>query len=272
MMPTAVRLGMIQTLSNPAKTLAFRVMLRKLMLTQQLNKQEAKRPLTVCTTASRLAFGLTAAFSAAVFAVPAYAADEAPAKPAVEAVNTDEVIAKVEDYLNGLKTVRSGFQQVIKGQPIATGTFYLKKPGRFLWAYNFPGQERLVSTGKNLYFYEQDSQQVTELPRNTPMVKLLGGDKVSLKSAGFKIQNVSRTDGRIVLTVGVQDKQADLSTNATLVFVEKPKMRLDKFISTNQLKQKVEVSFFGYEENVELPDSLFKFVPTLKKNNNEAFQ
>lgn len=187
------------------------------------------------------------------------------------AVNVDEAVRKAEDYLNGLKTIRSGFQQVVKGQGVSTGTFYLKKPGRFLWAYNYPGQERLISTGKNLYFYEEESQQVTELPRNTPMVKLMGVAKVSLKEAGFKVDKATRQDGRLTLGLSLYDKTADLSTNATLVFIEKPKMRLEKFISTNQLNQKVEVSFFGYEENVVLEDALFKFTPTIKKNNNEAY-
>jgi outer membrane lipoprotein-sorting protein len=216
-------------------------------------------------------FALTAALSAAVFVMPAYAASKTPSKTAPVAVNVDEAVRKAEDYLNGLKTIRSGFQQVVKGQGVATGTFYLKKPGRFLWAYNYPGQERLISTGKNLYFYEEDSQQVTELPRNTPMVKLMGVAKVSLKEAGFKVDKATRHDGRLTLALSLYDKEADLSTNATLVFIEKPKMRLEKFISTNQLNQKVEVSFFGYEENVVLEDVLFKFTPTIKKNSNEAY-
>jgi outer membrane lipoprotein-sorting protein len=235
------------------------------------SRPSPKKHLTAFTTVNRIAFALTAALSAAVFAAPALAEDKV-AKPVETAVNTDEVVRKVEDYLNSVKTIRSGFQQVVKGQGISTGTFYLKRPGRFLWAYNYPNQERLISTGKNLYFFEENVQQPTELPRNTPMVKLLGSEQVSLKAAGFKVEKASRAEGRLSLTLSLYDKNADLSTKATMVFIEKPRMRLEKFISTNQLNQTVDVSFFGYEEGVEIPDSMFKYVPTVKKGNkNEAF-
>lgn len=210
---------------------------------------------------------LVTALWAVIWAIPVWAASDTVA-PGISEVDATRL---VEGYLNGLHTMRSGFQQVVKGQGVAAGTFYLKKPGRFLWVYNYPGQERLIFTGKNLYFYEEDSQQTTELPRNTPMVKLLGAARVSLKEAGFKVDKASRHDGRLSVTLGLHEQEADLSTAVTLVFVEKPQLRLEKFISTNQLNQRVEVSLFGYEENVVLPDNLFQFTPTVQKNSHEAF-
>ena len=47
--------------------------------------------------------------------------------------------------------------------PAARGSFQFKRPGQFLWRYEEPYRQLIVSNGETLWFYDEDLAQVTTL-------------------------------------------------------------------------------------------------------------
>lgn len=46
--------------------------------------------------------------------------------------------------------------------PAARGSFQFKRPGHFLWRYEEPYRQLIVSNGETLWFYDEDLAQVTK--------------------------------------------------------------------------------------------------------------
>lgn len=51
--------------------------------------------------------------------------------------------------------------------PAARGSFQFKRPGQFLWRYEEPYRQLIVSNGETLWFYDEDLAQVTKKDRKS---------------------------------------------------------------------------------------------------------
>ncbi|CAG0908452.1 unnamed protein product, partial [Darwinula stevensoni] len=73
---------------------------------------------------------------------------------------------------------------------VSEGKFIFSRPGRFIWEYQKPFEQRLQSDAKKLYIFDRDLSQVTVKPVDaslgtTPAAILFGSD---LKKH-FSVQN-----------------------------------------------------------------------------------
>src|SRR5437016_2028338 len=69
-------------------------------------------------------------------------------------------IAKVESYLNGVKTLTAQFLQTNPDGSVATGVFYLNRPGKMRLAYNPPSKLLIVADGDTLYHQDLATNEV----------------------------------------------------------------------------------------------------------------
>src|SRR5688572_26161011 len=69
------------------------------------------------------------------------------------------LVAKVENYLNSIKTLQADFGQAanatIKGADISSGRFYLQRPGKFRWEYLKGQQILIISNGSQIVYYDR---------------------------------------------------------------------------------------------------------------------
>ncbi len=103
---------------------------------------------------------------------------------AEEAVAPDAGRALVNEFVTGVSTLSSRFEQTLidaNGEvlEVTSGTLEINRPGQFRWAYDEPYEQWLVADGLNLWSYDVDLAQVTVKPQaealaNTPAL-LLGG-------------------------------------------------------------------------------------------------
>jgi outer membrane lipoprotein-sorting protein len=83
-------------------------------------------------------------------------------------------VQRVQDYLNGIKSLQSHFQQVSGDGATATGTIYLSRPGNMRIVYNPPSMVLVVANSGQIHYYDKALQQVTETyTENTPAWFLL---------------------------------------------------------------------------------------------------
>lgn len=77
--------------------------------------------------------------------------------------------AELLRFFQEVRSLQANFEQTVldqKGKTVqhSTGILYLKRPNQFHWIYREPYHQLLISDGQNVWFYEEDLNQVTIRP------------------------------------------------------------------------------------------------------------
>jgi len=150
-------------------------------------------------------------------AVPA-AALAAPPRP-VELSDQDRAdLKRLEDWLNGIRTMSARFTQYSDGGT-ASGVVYLKRPGNMRFEYDAPVPYMLMANGTWVIYYDKSVEQVSYLPINSTPAWFLLKDNITL-GGDVTVTGFERGPGVIRVTI-VQTKEPD-SGKVTLTFGDKP--------------------------------------------------
>lgn len=128
-------------------------------------------------------------------------------------------VARVEAYLNGIRTLQSRFLQISGNGGTAEGSFYLSRPGRLRLDYDPPVPILLVTSGSFLVHYDKELKAVTYLPIDSTPAGLLVRERIEL-AGDVTVTGVDRGPGALRVSV-VQTKDADVG-KLTLTFSERP--------------------------------------------------
>jgi outer membrane lipoprotein-sorting protein len=128
-------------------------------------------------------------------------------------------LARVQDYLNGIHTLQSRFEQISGEGGIATGTLYISRPGKMRVEYDPPVPILLVATDGRIWYYDKKLEEVSFFAlKDTPAWFLLQ-DNVSF-GGDITVNNLARDPNVLRVTVS-ETKQPDLG-KATLVLSDHP--------------------------------------------------
>jgi outer membrane lipoprotein carrier protein len=190
----------------------------------------------------------------ASFVVAAHAQSTAPA-------------TALDAYLSNLKTLRAEFTQVVTdGQrqvvQKARGVLSIKRPGRFRWELTPDGgaaPQLMVADGKNLWFYDQDLEQVSVKSAATALTatpaSLLSGD--GKLGEFFDVRPDGKSDG--FTWVRVVPKRADADfREARLAFKTTD---LKRMVLKDKLGQTVTLDFVSSARNAPVADADVTFQP-----------
>ena len=166
-------------------------------------------------------------------------------------------LRKVEDYLNGIKSLTARFDQVDSGGNRASGKIYLSKPGNLRFEYDPPTPVLIVATGRFLIHYDRQLQSATYLNQESTPAWFLTTPKLQL-SGDLRPVRVNRRDGLLHVNV-VRTKKPDEGA-VTISFAEDP-MALREWTVTDpqgvvtrvvlrdmQLNQPVSAKLFEFDE------------------------
>ncbi len=130
-----------------------------------------------------------------------------------------ELIARIERYLDGLRYLEARFSQIGPYGGLATGTFYLWRPGRLRIEYDPPSKVLLLASDWRLIFYDGSIDQVTTIPlAQTPLGFILA-EKIDLEKE-VEIRELRAEGSEIRVTV-VRRETPDQGS-VTLVFASRP--------------------------------------------------
>jgi outer membrane lipoprotein-sorting protein len=167
---------------------------------------------------------------------------------------TDKVdVARIEDYLNGLNTVKASFQQYTSSEGLAFGRIYLRRPGRLRVEYDPPSEIVLVADGTLLSYYDSELNHIEQVPLNlSPMWFLL---RQNVKLGGdVTVTQFKRTSGNIMIGL-VQSDEPDAGS-VQLEFGDKP-LELRQWTITDSAGSTVRVGLYDAEFGVPLANELF---------------
>jgi outer membrane lipoprotein-sorting protein len=169
-------------------------------------------------------------------------------------------VARIEEYLNGITTMRAKFQQADAAGNIAFGMIYVRRPGFLRVQYDPPSQVILVADSIAVSYYDAELNQLNQAPLGLSPLWFLLREHVSL---GGDVTVTTFNRGPNAFEIGiVQTDEPDAGT-VTLVLGDKP-LELQQWTIVDNKNQAVRVALYNAEFGVQLENKLFR-TPEKKK-------
>ncbi len=175
--------------------------------------------------------------------------------------NSAEGTKRLKQFHGKVKSFKAKFKQVLKNEhqlvlQSASGTLYLKRPGKFRWDYVKPDLQQIVSDGKKIWIYDQELEQVTikSLAKGlgkTPARVLTGSGSLDKE---FEIKDLGKKQG--LFWVELKPKGSDNEFDSVRIAFGKS---LKKMVLVDNLKQTTTIEFFMPSINPNIKASKFNF-------------
>lgn len=209
-------------------------------------------------------YRLAATLAAALIAVPAFAITLETPETVLEPISvlaaeqTDAQIEadlrRVSDALNAITTMKGDFVQISETGGMATGSFYLRKPGRVRFEYDPPAQILFVADGRLISVEDKEMETVNSYPLSATPLKLLLDDDIDLTREA-KIVEVFRQGGQLHVKARADDGLAE--GELTMVFSE-PDLELRQWVILDAQDVETTVALRNVEYGMKLSASLFR--------------
>jgi len=175
----------------------------------------------------------------------------------------EELISKIEKYLNKIDTISSEFVQTTNNSSNQlTGKFYLKRPGKLKFEYN-QIKDFIVADGSLIHFYDsQMDQHSSTAIYNTPAYFFLTND-ISLSGA---IAPTKITEDENLIELVIKKEEKDLS-GSLIVFFNKNPLQLAGWRIIDAQGTKTYVVLKNPKFGEKLDDEMFYFYPPNKEKN-----
>jgi outer membrane lipoprotein-sorting protein len=207
-----------------------------------------------------LLFALGATLAVPAFAARARAVTPLIPRPPTAADRPD--LARVETYLNELKTLHARFLQVAENGQSAEGDLYLARPGRLRVEYDPPSPILLITVGDQLVHYDKALKAVTYLPLDSTPAGFLVRERVTL-SGDVTVSAIEH--GPAVLRVTLTQTKDPRAGKLTLAFSERP-FALTSWQVVDAQGVATRVTLVDPRVGLALDPALFRFVdPNLPK-------
>lgn len=198
---------------------------------------------------------LSAALLAPLPALLPSAAIAAPASPVSLSAQDQAVVAKVEEYLNGITTLQSKFLQVAPNGRQATGTFYLWRPGRMRLEYDRPLKDFIVADGSFVFYWDGEMRQQSSAPIGSTLADFILRKNIRL-SGDVTVTEVFQAPG--VIEVSLLESKDPGKGTLTLVFEDHP-FQLRKWRVLDAQGMTTEVALLNPRTDVTFDREMFYF-------------
>ncbi len=173
-------------------------------------------------------------------------------------------IARVETYLNGIRTLHARFRQVAPNGGMSGGQVWLERPGRMRFEYDPPSPFLLVGGHGLLVFHDSRLQQTSNIPLSSTPLGLLLQDNLRL-SGDITVTGLTRAPGQLQLRLLRTKSPAD--GTLTLVFADAP-LALRQWSVVDAQRQETRITLYNIELGGTFKQSLFEFIdPRFFQNN-----
>ena len=164
-------------------------------------------------------------------------------------------LKRVEDYLNGLRTLQARFIQVSQRGQVAEGNLYLQRPGKVRFEYDPPVPILIVSSGLVLYYFDKELGQTSQVFVRTTPVGILVREKLSFAD-DVTVSHFAQRAGAIRITVQLTDDPGEGAI--TLVFSDRP-LRLRQWVVLDAQGKQTSVTLSNVRTGRPLDPALFRF-------------
>ena len=173
-------------------------------------------------------------------------------------------IARIEVYLNSVRSLHSRFLQVAPDGRTSEGQAWLVRPGRLRFQYDPPSPFLLVGGNGLLVFHDSQLKQTSNLPLGQTPLGLLLQDNLRL-SGEVTVTGMARMPGQVQVSL-VRTRSPQDGT-LTLIFADAP-LVLRQWTVLDAQRQETRITLYNVELGGTFPSSLFQFIdPRFFENN-----
>lgn len=165
-------------------------------------------------------------------------------------------LARIETYLNGLRSLKAKFIQIAPDGGLAYGNAWLSRPGRMRFEYFPPTPFLLVAGNGLLVFHDGKLKQTTNIPLGQTPLGILLADNVKL-SGDLTVLGMRREPGMLEVRVARTSSQGDGSL--TLVFADQP-LALRQWTVLDAQRHETRVTLSNVELGGTFDSKLFQFI------------
>ena len=165
-------------------------------------------------------------------------------------------IARVETYLNGVRTLHSRFLQIAPNGATSEGQAWLQRPGRLRFQYDPPSPFLLVGGHGLLVFNDRQLRQTSNIPLGSTPLGLLLEDNLRL-SGDVTVTGLVRQPGALQVSLVRTKTPAD--GTLTLIFADAP-LLLRQWTVIDAQRQETRVTLYNVELGATFDQSLFTFI------------
>jgi outer membrane lipoprotein-sorting protein len=179
---------------------------------------------------------------------------QATAAPAWQPTAQDHAdVARIETYLDNLRTLKAHFLQVAPDGGITQGTAWLQRPGRMRFQYDPPAPFLLVAAYGLLVFRDTKLDQTSNVPLSQTPLGILLADKVTL-SGDVRVIGLARQPGQLQVSLVRTASRSD--GTLTLIFVDTP-LALRQWTVLDAQRKETRVTLYNVELGGTFDQDLF---------------
>jgi outer membrane lipoprotein-sorting protein len=164
-------------------------------------------------------------------------------------------LARIEAYLNGIRTLKAHFVQTAPNGGISQGTALMQRPGRMRFQYDPPSPFLLVANYGILVFRDNQLNQTSNIPLSRTPLGILLADHASL-SGDVTVTKFVRLPGQLQVSV-VRNASPGEGT-LTLIFADDP-LALRQWVVVDQQGKQTRVAFTNLEVGANVDAKLFEY-------------
>jgi outer membrane lipoprotein-sorting protein len=192
-------------------------------------------------------------------AAPAPAPADAPQSAQATAANLSpqqqQLVARVEQYLNSITTMKARFLQSTANGSVSSGTYYVRRPGRLRFEYDPPVPILIVADGMQVTMVDFKQQDFSQWPIGWTAASFLVAENLRLSG------DITITDARVAngdVQISMYQTKRPNEGRATMFFQDNP-MLLKGWNITDAKGNQVSVSLTRIESGIDLSKISFRF-------------
>lgn len=163
-------------------------------------------------------------------------------------------VPQIEQYFNGIKSLKARFVQSNPNGSVVQGTLYVRRPGRMRFEYDAPSQLKIVADGRQVTMWDNATRDFGQWPIGWTAASFLVKDPLVL-SGDLQVEKLERVNGMLEATMSQARKPQE---GKVIVRLGENPFLLRGWTIVDNRGNRVTVSLSDMQTGLQLADSLFK--------------
>jgi outer membrane lipoprotein-sorting protein len=179
----------------------------------------------------------------------------APAAPVKLNGDNKEIVTRVEEYFNSIRTLKAEFMQTLSNGSNTNGTLFIKRPGKMRLEYAPPNRDLLVSDGLFVHAWDSQAKTSSSVPLGRSLADIILRDPLKL-SGDIAVKEIRQFPNMIEIDI-VQANDPSMGL-ITLEFQDSPLQLKNWRVKDGQGAQ-TRVSLYNEQVNQDIPSGTFAY-------------
>jgi len=164
-------------------------------------------------------------------------------------------VPQIEQYFNGIRSLKARFVQSNPNGSVVQGTLYVRRPGRMRFEYDTPSQLKVVADGTQVTLWDPATRDFGQWPIGWTAASFLVREPFKL-SGDITVESLQRAGDGLQLTLTQTRKPQE---GKIIVRLGERPLALRGWTIIDNRGNKVDVSLTDARTGMQLADSLFKY-------------